>query len=303
MVRFAALLMNGVVSCPGNMPLPLSWARAQVFAQLTKVIAGSAFDTALDVVAILQGVCRRSGDHGLVRSCSYKLDETARWSDWVTQLRVRLKYITGPGAPHMLKFVRRCDLGMPLSQEHGHCGADELSLAVDDFAARQPRSADDIMLVVKHHMADRRPSQIIAVAPAAFRDRMLENMGQPWGVAAKRPKTRQLIENLQREVPKLLHQKFISPEAAEYLLSYAQSSLAQETRPSSYAFLSHRWDHDRSDAGRPQVIYEGDAAAMRRNVRIINLRRRNPGPPVNEPEGAQGDSGDDADPGPVALAC
>jgi hypothetical protein len=295
-----SLMASQTINC--SVAKPLSWMPMQVFAQLTKVIAGSAFDTALDVVAVLQDVCRRSGDRGLARSCAYKLDETARWSAWVSQVRVRLKYISGHGAPHMLKFVRRVDLGMPLSHEHGHCGTDELSLAIDDFAGRHQRSADDIMLVVKHHMADRRPSQIIAVAPAAFKDRMLEHLCQPWGVAPKRPKTKQLIDNLQREVPKLLEQKFITPRAAEYLLSYAQSGLVQERRPRSYAFLNHRWGHDRSDAGKPRIAYEGDAPALLHRVRIVNLRQT-PGNQGPDPEAAGDDSGDDADPGPVNLAC
>lgn len=257
----------------------------------------------MDVVHILQSVCRKSSSSGeLLRARSYKLDQVAHWAAWASQLQVKLRYITGPGAPHMLKFVRRGDLGMPLKLEHGHCGVAELGCEIDDLPQRFPRRADDIMLVVKHHMADKAPSQVLALVPASTTNRLLEGVLQPRGVVARRPKTRPLVENIHREVPKLMRQRFLTEEAAAYLLAYVDGRLPQEPRPQSYAFLDHRWDHDRSHMARV-TDYDGDNHPLNR-VRVVNLRqvpRRLRGGLEDCAAGQADQSGDDGDPGPLDL--
>ena len=79
---------------------------------------------------------------------------------------IKVSNITGPHAPHLLKFVRRADIGVPLTQAGHHVSA-ELGVEVDDFTD-MAKSAEDVMMVVKHWMSDVRPQQIIAMVPACY---------------------------------------------------------------------------------------------------------------------------------------
>ncbi len=92
------------------------------------------------------------------------------------QLKTRLTNITGPGAPHYYKFVRRGDLGLPLSAEHGHLGAAELHAELIDFPAHSPKDGRDVMVVVKGFMGDAAASQVIALVPFSARSLILDGM-------------------------------------------------------------------------------------------------------------------------------
>jgi len=147
----------------------------QVFAQVVKIIADSVFNTADDVTSVLQRVARQSCG-GQLQASAAKLDQVADWKSWINQLQLKVKNMTGPGSPHYFKFVRRGDLGMPLLAEHGHAGSGELAVEIEDFPARQRKDPKDVLLVVKAFMADRRPQQVIALAPASLRERILNGL-------------------------------------------------------------------------------------------------------------------------------
>lgn len=151
-----------------------------------------------------------------------------------------------------------------------------------------------MLMVVKHHMADSRPSQVVAVCPARFKSRILQGFLQPPGVMPRRTKSKQLVDNLKHHVPKLRAQNLISDSAATYLLQFAEGSLPQLPRPASYSFLDYRWgEHD--DCERPDVQYDGESLGVEKPVRVVRLR--NLGGPAREE-----DEGDAAELGPLVLA-
>ncbi len=133
------------------------------------------FNNSADVVGVLRRVCRNSAS-GHDQASAGKLDQAATWKHWVCQLRLKFKNMTGPGSPHYFKFVRRCDLGLPLMKEHGHLGSSELAYEITDFPHNQHKDPKDVMLVVKSFMADRRPLQVVAIAPVSYQERILSGL-------------------------------------------------------------------------------------------------------------------------------
>lgn len=109
-----------------------------MFAQVVRVIANACFDNATETVAILSNICRKSGT-STIASNAYKLDQCAQWWRWTGQLGVKLRYLSGPNAPHSFKMVRRCDLGLVRGLEYGHLGLAECSIAIDDFPPSEPK--------------------------------------------------------------------------------------------------------------------------------------------------------------------
>lgn len=130
-----------------------------------------------------------------------------------------------------------------------------------------PKSAGDVMLVVKRWLADDRPVQILCVAPATRRVD-----GQPQGIAPRRPLADQTRKNLLSQVPALLEQRFISPEAGEYLVRYANRKLVLPRRPVRYPCLDHRWNRSHglhNTINTPVVSYDEE-----RNMRGVTVSLR-----------------------------
>jgi hypothetical protein len=98
-----------------------------------------------------------------------QLDEASDWSMWTAALDMKMQFITGPAAAHFFKFCRRADLGAVLCAAEVHNCEGELQVAITEFEDGTRPDPEDVMLVVKHWMADPKPSQIIAVAPASAR--------------------------------------------------------------------------------------------------------------------------------------
>ena len=68
-------------------------------------MANAAMDTADDVIRVLRRVMRQSTGGNQLQATAGKLDQAARWASWATQLKLKLKNITGPGSAHYFKFI------------------------------------------------------------------------------------------------------------------------------------------------------------------------------------------------------
>ena len=181
----------------------------QVFAQLARAVAASTFDDPAALVEIVarlcrscqwapgtaakaKGVCSAVGsvrvghtevchDFALwvwqatseVLATGEQLEEASDWAGWARALPQTFSHITGPDAGHWFKFCRRADLGAELCSPHLHQSDGELSIPIEEFADGTPPDPDDVLLVVKHWMADAKPYQVLAVAPARARTLLL----------------------------------------------------------------------------------------------------------------------------------
>ena len=104
-----------------------------------------------DDAELMEGLMRILGElrsEKTLRTDAYKMDEVGDWEAWASQIDLRIKGISMEGSCNYFRYCRRADLGMPLL-DHSHTATDELSIAVEDFADDIPRSADDVMCVVK----------------------------------------------------------------------------------------------------------------------------------------------------------
>lgn len=134
-------------------------------------------------------------------------------------------------------------------------------MTVEDFPSRIPKSAGDVMLVIKRWMGDASAAQVIALVPAS---RISTIMGgviglQPTGIAPRRHIAQAVVNNVENEVPKMLAQKFISLDAAAYLTSYVRGTLDLPPRPREYAFLRHRWNKSSEHGSSGGLVqYNGD---------------------------------------------
>jgi hypothetical protein len=124
---------------------------------------------------------------------------------------------------------------------------------------------------------------------------------QPEGSTERRAKSPKLVKNLRQYVPRLLHQRFITNEAAGYLLGFANGTLVRLARPASYPFLNYRWEHN--DAAMPiggQVMVQYEDAAPAKRLRVVRLRDIPLAARVAVADG-ESDDGDDGDPGPLDI--
>lgn len=82
------------------------------FGQVTVKLSATEFDSADDVVRILNGLLKDLGiDPGARRATSsYKLDEVADWQEWFNETGLALSRLTGPLAPHWFRICHRQDL-------------------------------------------------------------------------------------------------------------------------------------------------------------------------------------------------
>lgn len=82
------------------------------FGQVTVKLSATEFDSADDVVSILEGILKDLGiDPGARRATRcYKLDEVADWQEWWNETDLTLSRLTGPLAPHWFRICHRRDL-------------------------------------------------------------------------------------------------------------------------------------------------------------------------------------------------
>lgn len=262
----------------------------QLFAQVALAIARACFNDPDDVVEVLSRLCR--GVKGSVRANAYKLDQVACWKEWVAHLRLKLK---GLHDCHYLRICRREDIGLPAADwGHGHDGREELCAEVQDFAPGVPRSGGDIVIVAKQWMADRTPTQVLALVPAVDARRVLENRpDQPSGVAMRRPIGPQVIRSIRTYAPQAAAAGFISEAGASYLQAWVDGIWPRYTRPREYSFLEHRWRQ--APAAVPPLPPHLREASAARPIRVVRMR----GARGAAAAAAAADSDEDVDPGQV----
>lgn len=246
----------------------------QVFAQVVSLLVGSTFDTPDDLVELLIRFCRgpRGGPPGLTHAIAGKVDETAEWQDWGNRVACRITGHAQRGAPHYFRIARREDVGSFAIDGQGHHHQEERFVEVTDFPEGAPRSPDDIMLVVKHRLADTRPTQVIAVCPAWRRATVLERGLDPVGVAARRPISAELAENIRKYAPALQQQGFISDDAAAYLVGWVNGTLPRLSRPRRFSWMSYCW-RDGAVEAPPRIIRHYDGQEVYRGVKVaVQLR-------------------------------
>jgi len=130
----------------------------------------------LDLWASLQGVLESLISGGAFEPYKFDASSFRGFDTQAMQLQMRITSVTGPGAPHYYKFVRRRDLGIPMPAEHGHIGANELKSEILDFPSSMKRDGRDVVVVVKNFMGDKEASQVIALAPFHLADKFLSGM-------------------------------------------------------------------------------------------------------------------------------
>lgn len=231
----------------------------QVFGQLAAIISRTCWDDPDGLLDILGRICRHA--KGSSRATASKIDQCAKWKDWVAHLRMQF---AGMHDVHSLKFCRREDLGLAVLNA---------GVVVQDFPEGKPRSAGDIMMVVKEWLADKAPLQVFALFPEADTASLLANQPQqPVGITARRPISEQVQRNIRYHAPRCRAAGFISASAADYLLGWCGSTIPQISRPARLSFLEHRWQ----GAGlviHPRPLPELVAARAPRPMRIVQARR------------------------------
>ena len=106
-------------------------------------------------------------------------------------------------------------------------------------------------------------------------------------------------KNLKAYVPGLLRQEFISPDAADYLLGYADSTLPRIARPSAHEFRDYKWRPDASFRP-PAIRFDGEEPF--RGVRVARIQVNDAADGEDDPPPlADVAAEDDPMPGPVLL--
>jgi hypothetical protein len=148
----------------------------QIFGKVCHYIKQHKFDTPNVLVDLLADLT-----HANAKVVATKLDQCADWNAWGARVGINFEGHAQKGAPHYFRFCRREDLGMPLPDQ-GHSGAAERREICGDFRVKRP---GDVLLVVKHWLADAETVQVLAVASDQQAASLLANL-QPHGVVARR---------------------------------------------------------------------------------------------------------------------
>lgn len=225
---------------------------------LVQAIASSTFDDPAGVVEILARLRPRRTSALSVNT--YKLDEVATWNSWSEPLNIKMH---GLHDLHYIRFCRREDIG------HLAQGA-----PCDDFPPEVQRAAGDIFVVTKGRLHDAAVLQVTAIIPA---NRGCA-VGQPVGVANRRPISEDVRKSIQAIGPKCLQAGFISNDAMHYLKHWSEKTLVKARRPDTYEFLGHRWRMPRVVLP-AAVPFEDRPAAPMRVVLLRNPEGHLPVPP------------------------
>ena len=140
----------------------------------------------MDVRDILDHFLKTSGlDAGTREGANaYKLDDAAECVKWAEEVGLAMSALTGPEAPHYFRICRRKHLGTLTA-----CGDGATEAATCHRAEQrgyQP-NGNNVVIVVKDHMASLEVSQIILMVPAADLGRLHGLPLQPQGTRLRRP--------------------------------------------------------------------------------------------------------------------
>ncbi len=211
------------------------------FGQLCVKLSFAEWDDDQECVQLLNRLLTNLGvDKGSrLGAMAYKLDETADWEEWWNQVPAHFSNLCGPEAPNYFRVCRRGDIG--LLDMHSHLGKDELACEVDhNFDDGTVPCGEDIMVVIKPRISSMRVTQVAEVMPAKSL-RLLTRIAQPRGIGARRHLSMKTREDIVHHAEKVFAAHAISQKARDYLVKWAEGTLARAPRPESYAFLQHRW--------------------------------------------------------------
>ena len=94
---------------------------------------------------------------------------------------------------------------------------------------------------------------------------MLDLSAQPSGLASRRPKDPKYAKALIVGATKNFEQGFITEQARNYQIGFAEGSLPRQKRPQTYPWLTHRWGSQLGPQRIP-VLYGGDSLHVRHVV-------------------------------------
>ena len=114
----------------------------------------------------------------------------------------------------------------------------------EELTPPQRPSAGDVVLLVKSRMANASPRRLIVLLSESDAAGLRACLGQPDGVAERRPIAENILKTIQRFAPKCEKQGVISKDAAAHLLSWSEGSLPQKPRPTAYSCLRFRQPQD-----------------------------------------------------------
>ena len=222
------------------------------------------FETANELTQVYQ---RFLDEASLESSCyfrkSWKHDSCPEWDDWMSEVPVVMKGLTGPKAPHLFRIMRRKMLSVKDLDHLEH--------------ALSPGHPDDIVVVCHSYMSSPKPFQVeVAVPGEALPSLVARFRRQPFGEHARRHvpfKVRQhvktkanaaLAKRLGRVAQvfvlkcfdlmvflsrrnwnlSLVHntkslRQAISSEAHNFLVGWITGTLRREPHPKHYTFLDN----------------------------------------------------------------
>ena len=215
-----------------------------------------------------------------VASRAYKLDEAAAWRQWWDEVGLSFTQVTGPDAPHWFRFCALRDLGA-----HDR---EETEQTLTSVTGLPPPCPDDIVMVVKAHMADPKVLQVVRVLSAA--DRSQAWLVQPQGLHHRRLGGEDVKAKVAKVAKDLHAAGALRAAARDYLVGWAEGTRRRERRPATYGFLQHRWQR----AVLAPPLPRPPAARPPRLVLVRSVH----GPPLPQPPP---DEPDEAEPGPLAI--
>ena len=173
-----------------------------------------------------------TGDAATEMSTAEQVDEISNWKAWGwAKTGVKVSGITGPYAAHSYTLVRRANQAEKL----GSFAYEATN--VEEGVSGKPAHEDDVVCIIKHHMRDERPAQIVRVLCAHA---AIHVDATPAEIVPRKPKESKLVRSLTSVASKLAGMKHISQNAANYLISWVTSASPKKPRP-DYPWLHHRW--------------------------------------------------------------
>ena len=120
-----------------------------------------------------------------------------------------------------------------------YIGEDREALScIENLDVRAPHG-DDVLCCIKHHMRDRKVSQIVQVIRAGDVDKL---SAQPTGLAPRKIIPDDFARKICKVDNKMRAHGYISQVADSYLCNWACGTAPRAIRPDLYPWLQHRWN-------------------------------------------------------------
>ncbi len=274
--------------------LMIKWACKLVALATLVKLSLAEFEDDMDVVNILDDFLRTSGlDAGSREGAkAYKLDQAPKWIDWAETVDLAMSNLTGPEAPHYFRVCLRKHIGT--GGPYGDATAETSACASADHRGHEPKG-EDVVMLVKDHMASLEVSQIVLMVPEAERPNLRSMPLQPIGTHDRRPASDKDRKKVRDAALNAMAAGAISAKACDYLVQWARGTRPRHPRPVRYEFLSHRIQPRPVHSLLPNPNGPSGLRRTPRPVLVQSMGNRGPLPLDAEPE-------DDGDPGPMAIS-